>query len=328
MDAVTKTRLPDQAIVQITRAALGEEITVQHIRPLSGGFCSAVYLVETSQGRLVLKVGTNANVKVMRHEVQYIPTEARMLRLIGENTDIPMPRLIAFDDSCSIVHMPYFFMSWLDGAPLSGCTDLTEEQLHSIHRQVGVVTRKICGIPEHTFGIPLIPESQCSCNRAFVYLLFDWLLQDAEEEHISIPYIEPDGLRALVKACAEELDTAQAPVLVHTDTWAGNVMVQSGAFAGMVDFAALYYGDFLMSHDFHDFGEKPDPYFLEGFGKTSFDVHERIRIQVYRVWQRLGMVVERGFRKYEDPDLYAWVLPEMEPEVRRLEQMMNQAALK
>ena len=174
----------------------------------------------------------------------------------------------------------------------------------------------------------MIPESQCSCNSAFVYLLFDWLLQDAEEEHIPIPYIEPDGLRALVKACAEELDTAQAPVLVHTDTWAGNVMVQSGAFAGMVDFAALYYGDFLMSHDFHDFGEQSDPYFLEGFGKTSFDVHERIRIQVYRVWQRLGMVVERGFRKYEDPDLYAWVLPEMEQEVRRLEQMMNQAALK
>ena len=49
MDAVTKTRLPDQTIVQMTRAALGEEITVQHIRPLSGGFCSAVYLVETSQ---------------------------------------------------------------------------------------------------------------------------------------------------------------------------------------------------------------------------------------------------------------------------------------
>lgn len=109
MDAATKTRLPDQTIVQMTRAALGEEITVQHIRPLSGGFCSAVYLVETSQCRLVLKVGTNANVKVMRHEVQYIPTEVKMLRLIGENTDIPMPRLIAFDDSCSIVHTPYFF---------------------------------------------------------------------------------------------------------------------------------------------------------------------------------------------------------------------------
>ena len=108
-----------------------------------------------------------------------------------------------------------------------------------------------------------------------------------------------------------------------TDVWA---LVSD--FDTNVDFAALYYGDFLMSHDFHDFGEKSDPYFLEGFGKTSFDVHERIRIQVYRVWQRLGMVVERGFRKYEDPDLYAWVLPEMEQEVRRLEQMMNQAALK
>ena len=51
-----------------------------------------------------------APIKVMRHEVQYIPTEVKMLRLIGENTDIPMPRLIAFDDSCSIVHTPYFFL--------------------------------------------------------------------------------------------------------------------------------------------------------------------------------------------------------------------------
>lgn len=60
---------------------------------------------------------------------------------------------------------------------------------------------------------------------------------------------------------------------------------------------------------------------LEGYGKKSFDPAEQIRIQIYRIWQCLGMVVERGYRKYSDPHLYDWVLSETEKEIRALEKM-------
>ncbi len=56
---------------------------VKRIKALSGGFCSAVYLVETEQ-KMVLKVASDAQVKVMRHEREYVPTEAQMLRTLHE----------------------------------------------------------------------------------------------------------------------------------------------------------------------------------------------------------------------------------------------------
>lgn len=327
MDAVTKTYLSDEMIRQITCATIGSSTVVQSIKRLSGGFCSAVYLVETQQDKLVLKVGTNTNVKVMRHEVQYIATEAKMLQEIGEKTDILMPKLIAYDDSKTIVDVPYFFMSYLDGTPLDNCGELSETRRNEIYNQIGQITRAICNIPAECFGIPLIPESYCSKNSEFVNLLFDWLLQDAEEEQIPIPYLSPDDLRRLIHNCAAELDSAEKPVLAHTDTWAGNIMVRNGQFAGLVDYAAIYYGDPLLSHDSHDFGASPNPWFLRGYGKETFDADEQVRIQVYRIWQRLGMVVERGYRKYSDAHLYDWVLPETEKEIRMLEEMRKRSRL-
>ena len=81
----------------------------------------------------------------------------------------------------------------------------------------------------------------------------------------------------------------------------------------------MFWSDPLLSHDFHDFGDDPDPYFLQGYGKTEFTENEKVRIQIYRIWQRLGMVVERGYREYEDPHMYDWVLDDFAREVKKLE---------
>lgn len=46
---------------------------------------------------------------------------------------------------------------------------------------------------------------------------------------------------------------------------------------------------------------------------------EKIRIQIYRIWQRLGMIVERGYREYEDIHMYEWVLADFAQEVNKLQ---------
>ena len=45
---------------------------------------------------------------------------------------------------------------------------------------------------------------------------------------------------------------------------------------------------------------------------------------MYRIWQRLGMIVERGFRHYEDPNTYAWALDEYAKEVRVLRNALGE----
>lgn len=319
MNAVTKYRLGDSEIEKMYRMAFSDSSEIK-IRALSGGFCSSVYLIDSGKNKVVLKVGTQSNVRVMWHEKAYIETEAEMLKSIGEKTDIIMPELLFYDESRKVCDVPYFFMSFIDGKPLNDTEGITAVQYGNIKYEVGRLTRKITDIPAQHFGIPNIKESLCGGNSDFVMLLFEKLLTDLERKGGKLNFISGGELMKLVGRYTEQLDTADKPCLIHTDTWNGNVMVKNGAFSGIIDFAAILYGDPLMSHDFHDFGEI-NADFLKGYGKTDFSNDELIRIQIYKVWQRLGMIVEKVYREYEDKNLYSWVDGEFEKEVEILKKM-------
>ena len=318
MDAITKNWVSEDKIVQMLEHAVGKNVVIKKIEKMSGGFCSAVYCIETNNEKIVLKIASETSVKVMRHETKYIQTEAKILKLFNEQLNIPMPRLIAFDDSGKICREPYFFMSYIDGNPLCEENNITDTQRRNVKETIGFITQKICSLRASTFGIPNIQESYCRKNSDFVYLLFDWLLLDAEEKNIAIPKITPGELRLLIKNYSDVLDEVRMPYYVHTDTWDGNIMVKNGEVTGLIDYAAILFGDPLLSHDFHDFGAAPNPDFLTGFGKTEFTCNEKTRIQIYRVWQRLGMVVERKYREYEDPYMYDWVLDDFALEIEKL----------
>lgn len=173
MDAITKNWISEEQIQQMTDQALGHPVAIQNIKRLSGGFCSAVYLVETAEEKMVLKLASGTGVKVMRNEVKYIPTEAEMLKLFQERLDIPMPKLLFYDDSGEICDVPYFFMSYLDGVPLCDDQTITDAQRADVKKEMGVITRKICSLKADIFGILNIPESYCKKNSDFINLLFD-----------------------------------------------------------------------------------------------------------------------------------------------------------
>lgn len=109
MDVLTKNWLPDPMIAQMVQAAFHLSTPLKAVKKLSGGFCSAVYLIEAGSHKLVLKVASGPAVKVMRHEKQYVPVEAVMMRKLNQETDIFMPELLAYDDSLTICPVPYFF---------------------------------------------------------------------------------------------------------------------------------------------------------------------------------------------------------------------------
>lgn len=127
----------------------------------------------------------------------------------------------------------------------------------------------------------------------------------------------------MLEKCRIALDEVKQPVYIHTDTWDGNLMVENGKLEGLIDYAAVLYGDPLMNHDFHDFSPVPNKHFCRGFGKESFTANEEIRLLIYRIWQRLGMIVERGFRNYDDPNTYYWVLDEYAKETIRLKNVLS-----
>ena len=302
----------------MTSHAMGRDIVSFQEKKLGGGMSNAVYLIEADGVKMVLKIASSASTVLMRHEKDCIINEARMLSVFEEHLDIPSPKLIALDTSCQACDVPYFFMSYLEGEPLLNMNPKpSEDKIREIKKQVGIICRKISSLKADCFGIPVMPETYFEHNYDFMKLLFEMLLLDAKEKEIEIPDITPKELLALLDKHKETLNEVTTPCYIHTDTWDGNLMIQNNKLEGLIDYAAVLYGDPLMNHDFHEFGELNEG-FLEGFGKTEFTQKEMIRIQIYKIWQRLGMIVERGYRDYEDPNQYSWVHGEFTKEVNLL----------
>ncbi|MDO5521439.1 MAG: aminoglycoside phosphotransferase family protein [bacterium] len=308
IDAVSKYRQTEEVIHKMTKRALGKSFEHFSCKELAGGLCNAVYLIEADNRKMVLKIAPEADVLMMRHERDVVKTEARMLKLFEEKLHIPAPRLIYFDMSCSVCDVPYFFMSFIEGTPLNNLTPWPEEaKVYEIKREVGKICKQICSIPGDYFGIPAIPETHVENNCDFILTLVKMLLRDALDKQIEVPGMKGEELLGLIESQREVLNEVIHPCLIHTDTWNGNLMIKDNRLMGLIDYAAMLYGDPLMTHDFHDFSKEPGKAFCEGFGKTSFTEKEQIRISIYKIWHRLGMIVERGYRNYIDPDLYSWV---------------------
>jgi hypothetical protein len=120
---------------------------------------------------MVLKIASDDKVKLMRHEKDYVPIEAKMIKKLNEKLDIEMPKLLYFDDSRKICQIPYFFMSFIEGEPLSNVNNLTETQIGSIkidvimHNRGMMVVSSYCdykGTPASEKGFQLI---LCSCKQ-------------------------------------------------------------------------------------------------------------------------------------------------------------------
>lgn len=324
INAVTKNRQDEDTVLRMTERATGHMPKDFICRELAGGLCNAVYLVQADGRKLVLKIASPQNVVTMRHEKYYIQTEAEMLKLFGEKINIPAPELVCFDNSGEICHEPYFFMSFIEGKPLDTFSEYpSAREIYGIKSRLGEICRQISSVESTHFGIPNLPDTYSHSNCDFMLKMFHMLLLDADDRKIEIPGIRGRELLSLIGQCRPQLDEVKKPVYVHTDTWNGNLMIQDGKLSGLIDYAAVLYGDVLLNHDFHDFGERPEKAFCEGFGKMEFTDNEWIRILVYRIWHRLGMIVERGFREYDDPDTYSWVLGEYVKEADNLKKCLS-----
>lgn len=321
--AVSKFYQTEEILLKMSERAFRRKIDLFKVKELAGGLSNAVYLVEADGDRAIVKVAPSIDVDVMSHEKNILSTEADMLSVFGEKINIPAPKLIFYDDSREICPSDYLFMTFVAGKPLMTLKDKPDDKaLYEIKREVGLICKQISSIRADKFGIPAMPETWVDNNCDFVKNLFDMLYIDAEKKSINVPGISKKEILSVIESQRTVLNEVNTPCYIHTDTWDGNLMIENNKMVAIIDFAAILYGDCLMNHDFHDFSENPNPAFLDGFGKNNFTENELIRISIYKLWQRLGMIVERGYRGYEDPNLYSWVFDTYINEVANLKSMI------
>lgn len=317
MDSRTKNHQTPEQLDRMTRHALGVGLAgtdgdlAPAVEELRNGWFNAAYALRLADGRrVVVKIAPPPGADVMTYERGIMATEVAAMRLAATNAAIPLPAVLAADDSGEVCDAPYFLMSFAEGRTLDQlASGMDPAALAAVHRSVGAIVREINGFTGPWFGCPGHPGLQAPTWReAFTGLIGSVLDDGAAKGVVYGPSI--DELRSVVDHHAHVLDHVTVPRLVHWDVWDGNVVVDGDRVTAIIDFERALWGDPLMEVQFRRFRE-PVTDAMRGYGWTTFTPHEERRSQLYGLHLALVMKTECAFRHYDTSyidDIGTWML--------------------
>ena len=268
------------------------------IQKLSGGLKNAVYLIESLEKKVVLKIAPKDEEKMISADRNIFWWEAEMLKLM-ETVNIPTPILLKYDNSRKICESPYIFMSYIEGKNyLMIKENLNEEKIAKIEYQLGKISSKICSIIGKEYFLPSQPNKKFNNNYEFVLNLFELLLNDAKLKNMNLGKNNYQKIKETIIKNEKILNDNVNVCLCHTDIWDGNILINNNGVTGIVDFSDLYYCDELMTFYFHTIDGKTSPEFLRGYNKNNLTNEEKTRIEIYRMYVILKMIVDCELKQY------------------------------
>ncbi|WP_256758938.1 phosphotransferase family protein [Cohnella sp. WQ 127256] len=317
MEGAYKTKLDKYQLNQAIKDALG--CSIHSYTELSDGWANSAYKVELEDGRkVVLKIRPSVNTQFMRCEVETMKTEVQAMRQLSSIKQLPIPHIIAYDQSLSLLPAEYFIMEHLEGTPYNQVKDdLTEEARETIEHELGELNRLINDVKGEGYGFYTQPTGQ-SWRDSFRGMILG-VLEDGKDAGVSLP-ISYSELEELIEQRLDVMNDVQEPRLLHWDLWDGNFFVKDGKITGIIDFERAIWGDPLMEHYFSRFN--PSEPFRRGYGLFPTEPSQIARRKLYDLYLDLILFVECAYRKYENEGHVNWAYDNLK---QGLERFVNAA---
>lgn len=304
MHSKTKNRLTKDTIEMLVRRNFGDDNRITGITELEGGMFNAIYRISCTAFAhdIVLKTGVRPGTPLLTYERDIMPVEVEALRLVAERTTVPVPRVLAHDFSRTLIDGDYFFMTALDGEPLSRAKKrMTPENFAQIKVKLAEYLVQMHTITNSYYGYPSDdPAMRYDTWPEAFRAMFEQLLRDAHEHRVRLPYAR---IREALDRHAGLLEGLERPSLVDFDCHDGNVFVRRNGsgygIEGILDFERMFWGDpmadfpttFVFCDDIRD-----EPDFLGGFlrasGRCGFTRDDDRRYQLYRLYIATIMAAE------------------------------------
>lgn len=307
MDSRTKNRQTRATIDRMITEAFGAAevpLEADAIVELERGWFNAVYAARLRTGRrVVLKVAPSPRTQVLTYERRALWNELAALRIVAGSCDVPVPDVEFADVSGRIVDSPWFFMTYVEGRNLG---ELLEEKQVSIGEsnewmvRVGSTNRLLNAIEGPAFGYVDGPAWR-TWREAFHSMVLD-LLGDARHLDVDLGVAE-SRVHAVLTSHLASMDAVTTPRLVSWDLWPGNILVEKGRIAGVVDHERALWGDPLMEAGF--MGPEVPIYpgrasFAHGYGSVEFGPNADRRRLLYSLHLLLIMIIEPAVRGLQD----------------------------
>ncbi|MGW4404692.1 phosphotransferase family protein [Nonomuraea sp. NPDC004702] len=210
--------------------------TAEHIRPLPSGVANHVLLL-----------GDDLVLRIPRTE-QFLPDLVKEAAVIpyARRAGVRTPEIVAFDDTCSVVDVPYMVLTRTRGTDLASL-DLPDADPERLYRQAGRELGKLHRLTPDTAPAPAgVPTDD---GNADPWALTDRLLKDG--------WIDAETARWLAgwfDRLSPHLPTSPPSVLIHGDIAPQNLLIspRTAQLNGIVD-----WGDAAWADPAADFAKVP-----------------------------------------------------------------------
>ena len=298
--SITKATVTEETINRMVRKAFGEDAL--EMQELKEGYFNVAYRIRLQGRDVVLKIAPSRDIQVMTNEKNIMFSEVDSMQMVAKRTNVPVPRILFYDNSGSVIDREYFFMEMLQGQSLSSLQDtLPEREKQEIYYRLGQYTRQLNHIKGERFGYYAQPDRQGeNWYEVFRDMVRD-TYADAGRKDIAMPVEEGKTLELLERDRAI-FEAVKTPRFVHWDIWAGNVFIVDDKIEGIIDFERCLWADALMEVGFRNY--EYIKAFYEGYGIEELAGEEKRRARWYDVYVALLWCLETDYRGYDNRDFY------------------------
>jgi len=306
-------------ILALVRHAFGERVRILRCDPITHVQFNTVYDIQLADPavRAILRIAPPSSKPLFSFERTMMSAEQRIGDIIRA-AGVPIPPILAFDGSRTIIDRDFIFVEYVDSVPMSDATVPTAAK-PALQRELGVYTARIHGIAGARFGWPMADGSIRGSERwsEVIYGLFDELCLRC----VNASLLSATAATALLRTTAAHrplFDSCTEPRLVHNDLWEPNVLVvdhgDSFHIVAIIDADRAMFAD--REFDFVLWSQ--DPHFLDGYGTPLNSAPEAVlRRQFYSLCMSMFCTWAYGVQ-INKPDLLAGCKSGMEAELVQL----------
>jgi aminoglycoside phosphotransferase (APT) family kinase protein len=266
----------------------------------STGKFNTTYFVGGGPEPLVLRIAPPDDPsRYLFYEYRMMKQEPAIHEAVQAQTDTPVPRILAFDESREHLDTDFLVMERLPGTPASEYAGLTRRTFDSVLRRIGECLRQVHDITGDQYGYvgPHAPmEPQTDWPSAF-HIMWNLLIDDTVR---CGGYTDEEGdrMRALLDAHAAVFERDVPVSLLHMDVWAQNILIgDDGQLTGLVDWDRGLWGDPEIEFAVLDYCGISEPAFWEGYGRErDLSPEARVRGTFYLLYELQKYILIRRVR--------------------------------
>ncbi len=276
-----RPRIPpvDPSLVRAALASYLKDIPSDQLvveRTASGHFNTSYYI----RGHgidWVIRIAPHDSTVFLFYERKMMKQEPVIHDLLRHKTNVPVPMVIALDESRSVIDRDFIIMERLPGQAWS---ETPPPDPDSVLRELGSCLAQVHAITANSYGYlgPHRPmDPQPSWFEAF-RVMWRMLLADvASTGHYSAE--EAARLAKLLEKHYGAFMHDPPASLLHMDIWMQNILVDSqGRLTGLIDWDRALWGDPEIEFAVLDYCGISEPTFWEGYGAQR-DMSESAQIR-------------------------------------------------